>query len=610
MWKDCETNIDLLDFDYLVDVVEKIAKDKALSPSTIGIYGDWGSGKSSLMNMVYDRLSYEDKKSNILCIKFNGWLFEGYEDAKTALLGTILDEIEKKKRLPVKAKEHIKNLFKSLDYFKLASKGIKYGMDFLLTGGIGTIAGLSVEAITNAIKTKSHDITEDEIKDALEFTLKKENIRESLKTFQTEFLKLLSAAKIEHLVIFIDELDRCSHDTILESLEAIRLFVFAEGTTFIIGADERQIQYAVKRKYPDIEGNRIDISKEYLEKLIQYPFRIPQLGRKEVQQYITCLLLERELEQNDFYKIRQIIIEEKKTNFIDFDLSFELIKTNNPDLAEKAKDSLLLSKQISSVLAKELNGNPRHCKRFLNALSLRISMAESKAIGLDKRIFAKLMLLEYFKDIVYRAIANNQDVAQKELVLLEKGESVELEVLKHWDDDDWLKEWVSIQPPLGSVDLKPYFYFSRESLKNTLLSTQVTLSSLAEEVLVLLLEESDSAKNAAIEKSKQLSEAEISVIRKNLFERIQSSSEISDPLFGAYIELCADKPFTHNDVLSEIDSLPISSIKPSMVPRFGAFIKVISNKGQGVEILKKWQSTKKLSTAVGFEIDAISIKTK
>lgn len=53
MWKDCETNIDLLDFDYLVDVVEKIAKDKTLSPSTIGIYGDWGSGKSSLMNMVY-----------------------------------------------------------------------------------------------------------------------------------------------------------------------------------------------------------------------------------------------------------------------------------------------------------------------------------------------------------------------------------------------------------------------------------------------------------------------------------------------------------------------------------------------------------------------------
>ena len=164
MWKDCETNIDLLDFDYLVDVVEKIAKDKTLSPSTIGIYGDWGSGKSSLMNMVYDRLSYEDKKSNIHCVKFNGWLFEGYEDAKTALLGTILDEIEKKKRLPVKAKEHIKNLFKSLDYFKLASKGIKHGMDFLLTGGIGTIAGLSVEAITNAIKTKSHDITEDEIK--------------------------------------------------------------------------------------------------------------------------------------------------------------------------------------------------------------------------------------------------------------------------------------------------------------------------------------------------------------------------------------------------------------------------------------------------------------
>jgi predicted ATPase len=59
MWKDCETNLDLLDFDYLVDVVKKIILNDNLTPSTIGIYGDWGSGKSSLMDMVMCDLSKE-----------------------------------------------------------------------------------------------------------------------------------------------------------------------------------------------------------------------------------------------------------------------------------------------------------------------------------------------------------------------------------------------------------------------------------------------------------------------------------------------------------------------------------------------------------------------
>ncbi|MDR1881877.1 MAG: KAP family NTPase [Prevotella sp.] len=56
MWKDSETNIDLLYFDYLVYVTKKIILDDKLTSSTIGIYGDWGSGKSSLIDMVMNNL--------------------------------------------------------------------------------------------------------------------------------------------------------------------------------------------------------------------------------------------------------------------------------------------------------------------------------------------------------------------------------------------------------------------------------------------------------------------------------------------------------------------------------------------------------------------------
>ena len=105
MWKDSETTTDYLDYEYLVNSVERIITNDRLLPASIGIYGDWGSGKSSLMKMCQERLVQKDK--NIKCIYFNGWLFESYEDAKTALLSSIIDEIREDERFRDKVKDVI-----------------------------------------------------------------------------------------------------------------------------------------------------------------------------------------------------------------------------------------------------------------------------------------------------------------------------------------------------------------------------------------------------------------------------------------------------------------------------------------------------------------------
>jgi predicted KAP-like P-loop ATPase len=602
MWKDCETNIDLLDFDYLINITEQIILNKSLSPSTIGIYGDWGSGKSSLMNMV--RCSLEAKRdSKILCIKYNGWLFESYEDAKTALLGTILDEIKKKRTLSAKAKEKITQLFKSIDYFKLASKGIKYGVDYLLTGGIGTIADLSVGVIAKTLGKAISEAEEEDIKSALEVSLKNTNIREDLKSFHEDFAELLKETKIEHIVIFIDELDRCSHDTILESLEAIRLFIFAKGTSFVIGADERQIQYAVKKKYPEIEGNRIDISKEYLEKLIQYPIRIPQLGRKEVQQYITCLFLESELEEEEFTAVTEIIKMGKGENFLTFELTYDYIKAKNIELAEKVKDTLFLSRQLSSILSMELNGNPRHCKRFLNALSLRMSMADIKGISLDRKVLAKLMLLEYFKDGFYRALAGTPD--NTELKIIEDGDKNYLNLFQAWKDDEWIDNWIKIDPKLTEVDLKPYFYFARESLRSGIISNNISLSPAAEEVLRLLLEGNDSATTSAIAKSVNISDGESKIIEKELFTSISSITDISVNLFSGYLKFVAEKDCLFAEAINNLESLPASTMKASFIPHFSHLLGKLPDHKKLISILNKWgDDNPKLANAVAFLTDA------
>ena len=58
MWRDSETEIDYLDYGYIVDIMIDTINDEKLLPSCIGLYGDWGSGKSSLMHMCMKTVSY------------------------------------------------------------------------------------------------------------------------------------------------------------------------------------------------------------------------------------------------------------------------------------------------------------------------------------------------------------------------------------------------------------------------------------------------------------------------------------------------------------------------------------------------------------------------
>ena len=95
MWNDNETNSDFIDYQHLVNAVTSIVNNVNLLPCSIGVFGDWGSGKSSLMRMVEE--TYLGDK-DVLIINFNGWLFEGYEDTKTVLMGRIVNEIIKKRK--------------------------------------------------------------------------------------------------------------------------------------------------------------------------------------------------------------------------------------------------------------------------------------------------------------------------------------------------------------------------------------------------------------------------------------------------------------------------------------------------------------------------------
>lgn len=604
MWKDSETNIDLLNFDYLIEITKDIIENDNLSPCTIGVYGDWGSGKSSLVEMILK--SYENK-DDFLCIKFNGWLFEDYDDAKNALLGNILDKIKEKRTLSVKAKKTITKLFKNIDYLDIASKGIKYGVDFFAMGGIGTITDLTISSITSQLKKSGQEIDNEAIKNVLEKTLKKEEIRKNLREFQNDFDKLLKETNVKKLIVFIDELDRCNHDTILETLEAIRLFLFTKGTSFIIGADERQVMYAVRKRYPEVKGNQLDIGKEYLEKMIQYPIKIPQLGGVEMDFYITCLLLE-DAFPIEYPIMYDFLLKEREKDFLKFEITYNLIQNNFDGLDDdKLKETLSLSRQLSSVLSSKLNGNPRHCKRFLNSLSMRMKMSAFKKINLDKRILAKLMLVEYFKDDVFKKIGelqSNEKGMPKEIQLIEKDQWDEVQVLKLWKDDSWFNNWVKSDPKLSNVDLQNYYYFTRESLQNNIIKSTFSLSTEAENILEKLLNGTDSSRNEAIKKSQSVNDFESSEILKAIFTSIESSTDISVNLMKSFLEWAQTKVFLHLDAISKLATLPSKAIKVTFVPTIFEFARSTSKVEEIKELTNKWiKENTRLQAAIKNELN-------
>ena len=599
MWKDSETKIDFLDFDYLTKTVVDIIKDNNLTPSSIGIFGDWGSGKSSLIELCIEDLS-QDK--DILCLKFNGWLFEGYEDAKTALIGTILDRIDKEKTLTGKAKELLVRLYKNTDKLKLASMGLKYGLDFLLTGGIGSIADITINSILAKVKEKSNKISIDDINKALAEEFKSEELRKNIKTFQSDFTELLKETKIKRLVVFIDELDRCNPNTILDTLEAIRLFLFTQNTSFVIGADERHVIYSVRKKYEEIEGNQIDIGKEYLEKLIQYPIRIPQLSSKEVEFYISCLLFQDELNDSEFKKFLDFVSESKKENFIEFELSFDKLNAKLPEIANKTRDTISLAKQLSSVLATGLKGNPRHCKRFLNSLSMREKMAKNRDIKIDRKVLAKLMLVEYFKSNFFKKLSEIQSQENgnpKELELIEKGKWEEVEKLKLWKDDSWILNWIRLEPKLEKVDLRPYFYFSRESLSSQLNISQYRLSPQAEKVLTDLLSGAESQRKSALKSASSINDSEANIIMDKLCDRLLSDLEIDTNLFKSLLGWGASKESLITGTISCLTQITGKQLKFSHIPRVKTFMDSTNKKQEILKIAERWtKENPKLKSAI------------
>ncbi len=91
MWLDNASDIDMLFYQPYAQLIAEIVKKKEYNPLTIGLFGLWGAGKSTLLELISKNI--DPANNNIACIQLNAWMFEGYEDAKAALMEALLNEM-------------------------------------------------------------------------------------------------------------------------------------------------------------------------------------------------------------------------------------------------------------------------------------------------------------------------------------------------------------------------------------------------------------------------------------------------------------------------------------------------------------------------------------
>lgn len=116
---DNETKIDLLNYEAIAATIVELLRQRPDQPMTIGVHGDWGAGKSSVLEMIDARIG-TDKKA--LCLKFNGWRFQGFEDAKIALIEGIVTGLLEKRPMLTKASQEVRDVFNRIDWLKVAKK--------------------------------------------------------------------------------------------------------------------------------------------------------------------------------------------------------------------------------------------------------------------------------------------------------------------------------------------------------------------------------------------------------------------------------------------------------------------------------------------------------
>jgi predicted KAP-like P-loop ATPase len=602
---DNETDQDLLGFQVHADLIRSIITDKSLLPTTIGVFGDWGGGKTSVMKMLqrdldpdkYSEGAPERKQyERVACLYFNGWLFEGYDDAKSALLSSVLLQLSEHQRFGSKIKSKVGTLLLSVDWMRLAKiTFVNFALPMAtaaITGGSGLLPAL-ISAGKNLLPIQPSEkdsaglpakLQTVEFPEGIGELIKKPletDVADCVRSFRDRFEKLLKETDIDNLVVLIDDLDRCSPDRIIQNLEAIKLFLNVPGSAFIIGADPRIVRHAVATVFPSIEiqktadaSSRTDIINDYLEKVIQIPYTLPRLSPAEVESYMSLLFCQKYLTTKDFIKVISEAKKFRNENRYSIFGKGAIESIADITINDELEESLVFCNQGAPLITEGLKGNPRQIKRFLNAYWLRSRLANiAKLTEVKDSILVKLMILEYTRPRHFEQLFTWQSTQHGT-----PSEIIEMESAFNGDNDkapkkieginaEWsnayIIQWLQIEPRLSSIDLRDYFWVARDKLRTTLSGISM-VPPLVRKAFEDIISKDRLREVTSLETIQLFDEIELGHLFGLLERRIVTEpDELSS--FEALEKLCRKKVPQSAQVLAKVlEDVPADKLNPSL----------------------------------------------
>lgn len=540
MWSDRESEVDFLNFGEVSQLAIDVLHSPDMLPCSIGVFGNWGAGKSSLLKLIENDLQASDK--DWIVIRFDAWLYQGFDDARAALLEVIVAELNRQAKGNETLGEKTRKLLGRVNGFRAAGlvaegaalfTGVPTGG--MLARGMGAMTGLADGVQDQKEYAEITEVAKDAKKN-ISGILKPERQNtppQQIAAFRSEYGEILNELD-KPLVVIIDNLDRCLPSNAIQTLEAIRLFLFLENTAFIVAADEEMIRSSVADYFKGAsDRHQID----YLDKLIQVPIRVPKAGVREIRSYLFML-----------YALLQSL-KQDKLDALQAGLQIALQQSWNQEpitrqealaLAGESEDSKLatdfeLADRVAPILANSpiIHGNPRIVKRLLNVVKMRSQVAKRRSIPLDDAVITKLVIFERCagpqatKDL-YTLVDETQGRpdTMKELEQSDRDE-LPTDLPESWSENpsvqSFVWEWSQLAPQLSGYDLRGAIYLSRETLPVG--AYIVGLSPQGREALEVLLEVRNMSSPAVLKALKGLPKSdEVPVIE----EIINSLRQVSD----------------------------------------------------------------------------------
>lgn len=216
----------------------------------IALYGEWGSGKTSVMEYINKNIT------NYNVVFFEAWKYEKDSNLSLSLFEMILDKVEAEKDSLGKVLEDVKLIGKTLLNF---SKNLLFNYRLSLPG----------------MTVNIDQATKDTLKEMDEL-IERTSFYTNLKEFNTSYNKLLDEyheATGKKLLVFIDDLDRCSPENVLDLISSIKhFFIDSDKVVYFCGVDKHAVSKAINIRYQNIIK-----SEEYLEKVFDVTFNMPEI---------------------------------------------------------------------------------------------------------------------------------------------------------------------------------------------------------------------------------------------------------------------------------------------------------------------------------------------